>query len=330
MGAKDNDSASTDPANTADREIAATRIFRAPRELVFDLWTDPAHIAKWWGPNGFTITMHEMDVRPGGVWQFIMHGPDGTDYPNKNKYIEVVKPERIVYSHVSPPNFVATVTFEEHGDKGADTKLTMRMVFPTAEERNRTAEKFRAVEGLHQTLGRLEQEVASVVGEKSADRDFVITRTFDAPRPLVFKAWTDPKQMAHWWGPHGFTNPICELDVRPSGKWRIVMRGPDGSEHPAKGTYVEIVEPERIVMTIDHSELPEEWHDMVNPNRPKGQPRPAVEGQTTVLFEDLGGKTRLTVRIKFESAAIRDSLLRIGMNDGWSQTLERLTAVLSR
>jgi uncharacterized protein YndB with AHSA1/START domain len=314
---------------SCDREIVATRVFKAPRELVFEVWTDPMHIAKWWGPNGFTLTIHEMDVRPGGVWQFVMHGPDGVDYQNKNVYIEVVKPERIVFSHVSPPNFQMTATFARHGEKGAETKLTVRMLFETATERDKTIEKFGAIEGLNQTLGRLERELAKMAAEWFADREFVISRVFDASRELVFKAWTDPKQMAQWWGPDGFTNPVCELDVRPGGAWRIVMRGTDGSEYPAKGVYIEVSGHERLVMTIDHSDLPEEWHDMVNPNRPKGQGKPAIEGLLTVTFEDHGGKTKLTVRIRFESASIRDSMLKIGMNEGWSQSLERLTALLA-
>lgn len=97
--------------------------------------------------------------------------------------------------------------------------------------------------------------------------EFVITRFFDAPRDRVFRMWTDPKHMAQWWGPRGFTNPICELNVRPGGSWRIVMRGPDGQEHPAKGVYREIEPPRRLVMTVNHSELSDEWHDMVNPGR---------------------------------------------------------------
>src|SRR6266852_4602923 len=79
-----------------DREIVITRLLDAPRELAFQAWTEPQHVAHWWGPNGFTNTIHEMDVRPGGVWRFIMHGPDGTDYKNEIVYVEVVKPERLV------------------------------------------------------------------------------------------------------------------------------------------------------------------------------------------------------------------------------------------
>lgn len=107
--------------------------------------------------------------------------------------------------------------------------------------------------------------------EDSTDREFVISRVFDAPRVLVFTAWTDPEHMAQWWGPHGFTNPVCEMDVRPGGAHRIVMRGPDGVEYPIKGVYLEVVEPERLVMTLDCSEHPAEWHDLVNPSRQKGE-----------------------------------------------------------
>src|SRR5260370_38402582 len=81
---------------------------------------------------------------------------------------------------------------------------------------------------------------------ESAERVLVIERIFDAPRNLVFKAWTDPKQVAQWWGPKGFTNPACEMDVRPGGAMRICMLSPDGREHPVRGVFRELVEPERL------------------------------------------------------------------------------------
>ena len=95
MPAKKSSAAGASP----DREIIMTRAFAAPRELVWKAWTNPKHIKAWWGPNGFTTTNLEVDVRPGGVWRFIMHGPDGTDYPNKIVYAEIVMPERLVYDH---------------------------------------------------------------------------------------------------------------------------------------------------------------------------------------------------------------------------------------
>src|SRR5436190_1507702 len=224
-------------AAEAANEIAATRVFDAPRELVWKMWTDPRHVIHWWGPNGFTNTIHEMDVRPGGVWRFVMHGPDGTDYMNKIVYTEVVKPSRLVYKHVSGPVFDAFVDFAERGEK---TEVSMRSVFESAALRNKVAEQFGAVEGMHQTLGRLADIVA---------KSLVITRTFDAPRSLVFKAWTDPLHVQQWWGPHHFTNPRCEWDARAGGEIHVDMKRPDGAIYPMPGRFHEVVEPERLVFS---------------------------------------------------------------------------------
>lgn len=146
------------PSPTADREIVITRLIDAPRELVFDAWTDPQHIGEWFGPDGFTITTHEMDVRPGGVWRFVMHGPDGVDYPNRIAYTEIARPELIAYDHDDdddPPavSFKARVTFAERDGK---TELTMYSLFPTAAERARVVEEHGAIEGGNQTLARLD------------------------------------------------------------------------------------------------------------------------------------------------------------------------------
>jgi len=146
----------------ADREIVITRLLNAPRELVFKAWTDRELIRQWWGPRGFTTTTHEMDVRPGGVWRFIMHGPDGTDYDNRIVYVEIVEPERLVYNHGGDDGavqFRATVTFVEQGGK---TALTMHSLFPSAEERDRVVREYHAIEGGKQTLDRLEEYLARI------------------------------------------------------------------------------------------------------------------------------------------------------------------------
>jgi len=148
--------------NLEDRQITINREFDAPRDLVFSAFTDPNHIGKWWGPNGFTITTHEMDVRPGGTWTFIMHGPDGVDYPNQIQYIEVVKPEKLVYKHGSgeendPGSFEVTVSFVENEGK---TLFTMCSLFASPKERNNVIQ-FGAIEGGKQTLDRL----ASLISE---------------------------------------------------------------------------------------------------------------------------------------------------------------------
>ena len=146
------------------RTIVTTRVFEAPRELVFEAWTDPRHLVQWWGPHGFTTTVRAIDVRPGGVWRFVMHGPDGRDYENRIVYDEIAKPERLVYSHgggddVEPVQFQVTVTFEDLGGK---TRLTMRALFPSAAERNRVAEQYGAIEGAKQHLDRLAAHLATM------------------------------------------------------------------------------------------------------------------------------------------------------------------------
>ena len=148
---------------TANREIVLSRVFDAPRELVFKAFTDPRHVGHWWGPDGFTNTIHEMDVRPGGVWRFVMHGPDGTDYGNKVVYSEVVKPERLRFAHGAdddgPAHFHVTVTFE---DLGPRTRVTMRSIFPTAEVRDKTVKEYGALEGGKQTLERLARYLSTM------------------------------------------------------------------------------------------------------------------------------------------------------------------------
>jgi uncharacterized protein YndB with AHSA1/START domain len=173
-----------------------------------------------------------------------------------------------------------------------------------------------------------ESKTSTSAAAHAMEREFVITRVFDAPRELVFKAWTEPKHMAQWWGPRTVTNPVCEMDVRPGGAYRIVMRGPDGVEYPIKGIYREVVKSQSLVMTMDCSEHPDEWHNLVRPNREKGEHNPAGEMLTTVTFEELDGKTKLTIRIRLASAAIRDAMVKMGMKEGWSQSLDRLAELL--
>jgi uncharacterized protein YndB with AHSA1/START domain len=141
----------------SDREIVSTRVLPWPRERVFRAWTDPYHLARWWGPKGFTNTFQEFDLRPGGRWQFVMHGPNGADYPNQSGFVEIVKPERIVFDHVSPPVFQVTATFAEEGGK---TRLTFRMRFETVAECEKV--KRVAVGANEENFDRLEAELASM------------------------------------------------------------------------------------------------------------------------------------------------------------------------
>jgi len=150
---------------------------------------------------------------------------------------------------------------------------------------------------------------------KEKEKELVLTRVFNAPRERVWKAWTETRQLAQWWGPAGFTNPLCEADVRPGGVLRIDMRGPDGTVYPMTGVYREVVAPERLVFTV--SALDE-----------KG--RPIFEVLNTVTFAKQDGKTRLTVRAQVvKKTAGADAYLK-GMEEGWSQSFERLEALLKQ
>lgn len=145
----------------------------------------------------------------------------------------------------------------------------------------------------------------------SGERLLVITRLFDAPRELVFAAWTDERSAAQWWGPKGFTSVSCTMDARAGGAWRRVMRSPDGIEHSARGVYHEISPPERLVFTYT-------WEDAVG--------NPGHETLVTLTFRDLDGKTELTLRQElFETEAARDD-----HRGGWSSCLDRFAEYLTQ
>jgi uncharacterized protein YndB with AHSA1/START domain len=153
---------STTAAVTADREIVISREIDGPRGLVFEAFSDVAHLSQWWGPDGFTTTTHAFEFRPGGVWEFTMHGPDGTDYPNRIEWLEIAPPEKIVFWHGEgtddPEAFVSTVTIADLGER---SEIVFRSVFGTRERRNEVVERYGAIEGGKQTLGRLAVYIAA-------------------------------------------------------------------------------------------------------------------------------------------------------------------------
>jgi uncharacterized protein YndB with AHSA1/START domain len=151
----------------ADREFIISRTIEGSRRLVFEAFTDPAHLAHWWGPNGFTTTTRAFEFRPGGVWDFIAHGPDGTDYPNWIEWREIVPPERLVYLHGEkdddPRAFASTVTLVE---RGSATEVTMHAVFKTREQFDEVVERYGALEGAEQHFGRLADYIVTVVAAR--------------------------------------------------------------------------------------------------------------------------------------------------------------------
>jgi uncharacterized protein YndB with AHSA1/START domain len=146
-------------------------------------------------------------------------------------------------------------------------------------------------------------------------QELVLIRVFDGPQEFVFKAWTDPQRVTPWWGPHGFSNPVCELDLRPGGAILIHMRGPDGTVYPMTGVYQEVVEPDRLVFTS--AALDDKGH-------------PIFEVLTTVTFAEQDGKTKQTLRARVIKTTAQAAPYLAGMEAGWTQSLERLTAYLAR
>jgi uncharacterized protein YndB with AHSA1/START domain len=138
-------------SKTKDRELLMTRTLNAPVALVWEAFTKPEHVANWWGPNGFTNTIYTMDFRPGGLWELVMHGPDGTNYKNKSIFKEIVVNKKIVFDHFNP-DFITTIEFEEHGEQ---TYISWHMLFNTVEEFIQVVKTFKADEGLKQNIERL-------------------------------------------------------------------------------------------------------------------------------------------------------------------------------
>lgn len=156
-------------------------------------------------------------------------------------------------------------------------------------------------------------------------RDFVVTRVIAATPAQVFRAWTEPAALAQWFGPRTFTTHVTAMDVRPGGAWRVVMRSPDGVDYPLKGTYLDVVPSSRLVYTDDWEEHPPEWHAVLQ--NAIGAAPPPRGSLVTVTFEAEGAKTRLTLRVHFASAVVRDAMAKMGMDEVWPDNIGRLEAV---
>lgn len=305
--------------DTADREVVISRIFDAPRELVFDTFTNSKHANAWYGPKGFTITNERQELRVGGEWVFTMHGPDGTDFPNWIRYREITRPERLVYEHGgrtpdAPVHFHVTVTFTDLG--GGRTNLTMRSVFPTAEARNLVVERYGAIEGGHQTLARL----AAHIGPQPAgptDPSILITRTLRAPRALVFGAWTDPAGMRRWYAPTGCELTACDIEVRPGGSLRLCIRTPQGYECWCRGTYQEIVAGEHLVFSLENTDA--QGTPLAQGAGGMDPEWPTRTVVTVILADDVGG-TRMTLH---QTASERVAK-RTGAHPSWLSMCDRL------
>ena len=297
--------------------LVVCHVFPFPAEKVFDAWLDPKSAGRWLfaTPTG-KMTKVEIDPRVRGKFAVVeQRGEESAEH--HGTYLVIDRPRRLVFSfHTSHSPDPTRVSVEIAAVPGG-CKLTL------AHELDPKWPSFPelARQGWTGILDNLDSNL-------SPDPQFVITRVFDAPRELAFRMWTDAKHLANWWGPRVMKTPVCEIDARPGGKYRIVMRAPDNVDYPITGVFREVVPPQRLVLTMDCSEHPDAWHDMIKPDRKKSETNPAGIMLTTVAFEESGGKTTMTVRQKLASPAIAEAMKKMGMRQGWSESLDRLAEYL--
>jgi uncharacterized protein YndB with AHSA1/START domain len=295
----------------AERTLTTTRVFDAPLELVFKAWTDPKQFARWFPPDGFSADC-ELDVRPGGTIRVDMKGEDpalgpdfvGKVFPGKGVYKEVVANERLSFTFEAPTedgvlNLLMTVLFEGQGRK---TKLTIHQTAETVAAYNELV-KIGASEGLRQSLDKLTVLLEGKGPDTTVDVDgriLTLTRVFDAPRDLVWTAFTDPAHIVKWMFAKDWEAPFAETDVRSGGKFRIGMRPADHSEEGfvLDGTYREVTRPERIVQLLSDGRV------------------------MTTTFADAGGKTKLTLSVEM---ALDEAQER----QGYTQILENFARHLA-
>jgi uncharacterized protein YndB with AHSA1/START domain len=230
--------------------IEIERIYDAPVKAVWNAWIDPEKAAKWWGPRGFTITTLGKDLRPGGHWTYIMHGPDGVDYPNKAIYYEVEECAKLVYDHGGnddrPALFRVTVVFSEAQGK---TTMKMRMTLATPEMAVEIRKHIKKAGG-NATWDRLDEYLGeTLLGENR----FVINRSFAAPIETVFSMWSDPNHLAKWMPPTGSQMEFLRADIRPGGETFYVMTN-DAFKMYGKTKYLEITPPNQMVYTQEFSD----------------------------------------------------------------------------
>jgi uncharacterized protein YndB with AHSA1/START domain len=304
--------ATGDSVAAPDRTLVTTRIYDAPRELVYRAWTDPKQLAKWFPPEGLSSPRCEVDARPGGVFRVDMKAPDGPPFdgkvfPGPGVFQEVVANERLVFTMTpeiepgrSMPMVLMSVRFEDYA--GKKTKLTVEQTLPTVADYEAMV-KTGMEQGINESLDKL----AGVLSGKSTDRGVTVSgrtltlvRVFEAPRELVWTAYTDPKHITKWMFANDWEAPSAENDLRAGGRFTVGMRPADHSEvgFVFSGTYREVVKPERIVLAIDDGRV------------------------MTTTFEDVLGGTRLRLSLEMALDEAQERL-------GYTQILDHFTTYLA-
>jgi len=311
----------------SDNELILTRELDAPRDLVWKVWTDAGHLARWWGPAGFGLVSADLDLRAGGRYLYSMTPPGASAAVwGVFRYDEVTPSTRLVFrsGFSNPeggfvPNPMAPVWPLQIRNEltldqlpGGRTRLTLRgtpFEASPAEVQVFSANRHNVQQGFAGTFAQLEAHLAGCLED---DRALVYQRTFTAPRALVWKAWTTAHQIAPWWGPSGFGNTVHKMEVRPGGQWAYTMHGPDGTDYENLVTYLTVDEPSRLV--YDH-----------------GDPADPKQFLVTVVFTEVADGTQMDYRMVFPTKEARDHAVeKYGAIEGFRQNMDRFEGWLKK
>lgn len=291
----------------SDLRLVVTRVINAPCALVYQAWTDPVMMAHWFGPQNIACRHVAADLVIGGAFRIHMASEKG-DHIAFGQYRQIVPNQRLQFTwqweHYAMPLSVVTVEF---ADLGQTTRLTLTHEnLPDAEDVAEHTHGWTSL--LEKFAGWMEQKKAKNPDD-CVGLEFVITREYATPRELVWEACTQPDHLARWWGPEGFSAPVCEWDARPGGKIFVVMRGPNGAEYPMGGEVRDVVPPEMMVSMTG-----------------------ALDGEGDFLFQMLhtltlverDGKTKLMMHSRVINATPGANRYINGFETGMTMSLERL------
>ena len=295
--------------------VTLSRTFAAPIDLVFDCFTKGEHLAKWWGPYGFSAPNSRADARVGGEVFIDMEGPGLYDNPCIGEYVEVDRPHKLVFTlnAFRQPNGEFdltnhnTITFSE---KDGRTTIVLTCTVMKA-----SAKLAGALSGMKAGWGQSLEKLGDLVGgggkmnTELGDRTIILQRAFEAPINLVWAVTTQPEHFAKWWGPRSVTNDVQEMDVRPGGRWKVVQTLPDGQSVTFYGEFLEVEPPRRLVQTQGF-----EQH----------APVPCV-----TTLEEEWGRTLVTRTLTFPDNAYRDGMFSSGLEWGASESYDRMAELLA-
>ncbi len=306
-------------------QIVSSRIINAPRELVWKLLTTPDHIKHFWGPDGFTNTIQQMDVKPGGEWLYVMHGPDGTDYVNRIIYRTVTEPSYLGYDHdggkddTSGHRFFGELELFAEGNK---TRVELRLTEASMEARDAIGKY--AIDGGIQNLERLATYVAPIANPQNT---LVVSRSFPVSQERLFKACTSVEELKKWFSPAGFDVIKADCDFRPGGTYHYGMKG-NGVEMWGKLFYREIKPFSRIVTDNTFSDE----HGGLG-KHPMAPTWPQITHSVYDFIPEGPNQTKWQITWTYngindvEAETFRAA--HAGMNQGWAGTFDKLAAHLT-